>query len=135
MLVRFLGHQELNLFSDSNVMGWQVSSFDQCYVCEGWKYTIFFYDRRQHLKNNLIYGMSKGVMEFFNKNLGTDYKRRAAPMISSQTLIAHPGSVKMGNLLEYGARLNHKISEILEQTAVNAQSPGNGMTQVIKMYL
>lgn len=58
--------------------------------------------------------MSKGVMEYLNKNLETDYKRRVSPTISSQTLIAHPGTVKMGNLMEYAARTNHKISEILE---------------------
>lgn len=51
ILIRYLGHQELNMFNESNVMGWQVSSSDQCYVCEGWKYTVFFYDRRQKIEN------------------------------------------------------------------------------------
>ena len=102
------------------MLGWRVSPSDQCYVCEGWKYTLFFYDRRKSISNPLVYYMSKGVMEFVNKNMGTDYKRRVAPTISSPTLIAYPGTVKMSNMLEYAARLNHRISAILEQTAVNA---------------
>ena len=87
--MRYLGHQEFNLFFKYNVVGWQVSPTDQCYICERWKYTLFFYDRRQHIKNKLYYNCTREVMELVNKKLGTDYKRRVAPTISSPTLISH----------------------------------------------
>ena len=135
VVCRILGHQELNLFHRYNVVGWQVSPTDQCYICEKWKYTIFFYDRRKHVRNKLFDCVTRWIMELLNKHLMADYKRRISPAITAPTLISHTGTWQMGNMLEYASRLNRRICSILEQTQVNASKKGNKMEEMIKFYL
>ena len=104
------------MFHKYNVFGWQVSPTDQCYICENWRYTLFFYDRRKHVKNKTYEAMTRWVMELVNKVYGTDFKRRRPPVMTAPTLIPYDGSIQMSNMLEYAARLNRHICHILEQT-------------------
>ena len=114
VLFRILGHQELNLFHDHNVAGWQISPTDSCYICEGWKYTIFFYDRRRHIKNKLLDCVTRWILERLNAHLGSDHKRRVSPTITAPTLIPTATQINMGNTLEFVARMNRTVCYLLE---------------------
>ena len=123
VLIRTLGHQELNLFHKFNVMGWRVSPSDQCYVCEGWRYTVFFYDRRKHIKNKLFDAVTRWIMELVNRVGRTDHRRRVSPTMTAPTLVPH-GTIKLSPSLEFGARLNSTVCYLLEQAQMNATPKG-----------
>lgn len=137
ILTRILGHQELNLFHQYNVAGWQVSPTDSCYICEGWKYTVFFYDRRRHIKNKLLESVTRWILERLNAMLGTDHKRRISPTIVAPSLIPLPisGQLRMSNTLEFVARMNRTVCYLLEQAQINASMPSCPYDVLLKCYL
>lgn len=135
MLIRILGHQELNLFHEHNVAGWKVSPTDACYICERWKYTVFFYDRRRHVKNKLLDCVTRWILERLNHYLHSDHKRRISPTMVSPSLIPISGKLPMGHMLEYVARLNKSVCFLLEQAQVNASRPRCPYDILLKLFL
>lgn len=99
-----------------------MSPTDSCYICEGWKYTIFFYDRRRHIKNKLLDCVTRWILERLNALLHADHKRRVSPTIVAHTLIplAASGQLQMSNTLEFVARMNRTVCYLLEQAQINA---------------
>ena len=97
-----------------------MSPTDQCFICEKWKYTVFFYDRKRYYKNKLLNCVTRYLIELVNKHMKAEHHRRVSPTIVAPTLISHQGSLQMGNLLEYSGRLNRSICKQLEQTYVNS---------------
>jgi hypothetical protein len=51
ILGRAMGHEEMSFFSYLPVEQWRRLPGDRCYVCEKWKYVVYFYDRELHVQN------------------------------------------------------------------------------------
>lgn len=102
------------MFHRHNVITWQVSPTDSCYICEKWRYVLYFYDRRKYMKNKLFDCVTRWIIAQLNRIWNVDYRRRVAPTLTSHSLISHSGSIQMGNMLEFASRINPRICQILE---------------------
>ena len=62
ILMRFLKHCELSLFTSTYSQGWKVSPTDECWICENWKYVLVFYERPKHIDNKVFRAVSKWLI-------------------------------------------------------------------------
>ena len=88
VLTRVLGHAEISYFNTQSVSKWEVSRDQrtgdlnsECWVCEKWKYVIYFYERSKHVKNKVIDLLSRFFIMKINRLMGSWDLRRVAPKL------------------------------------------------------
>ena len=113
VLCRVLDHDEMSFFTLHPVSKWRVLNGNRCYICEGWKYVLYIYDRSKHRKNISSDIIQKLCMLWLNKASGNWNIRRVSPKIHASCLWdGQPHTVEVAEmcpLLIFAARIDPKL--------------------------
>ena len=81
MLCRITGHSEISYFTIKDVTKWRVLRNNCCWMCERWKYVVYYYDRRKSCKNLSKDLIGRNFMLKLNRVVGSWDLRRVSPKI------------------------------------------------------